>query len=154
MTTDITPLPDAPARAFATDPRENVLLEASAGTGKTTVLVTRYLNLIAAGVDPRNVLAITFTRKAAAEMRHRILEALRHCTAPESRLREDTRALARRALAADAEHGWGLLCNPSRLRVLTIDALNQSYRVPPNSVSRPLVQRSCTKMPLSAFNSL
>jgi ATP-dependent helicase/nuclease subunit A len=68
---------DAPARAFATDPRHDVVLEASAGTGKTTVLVRRYLALLEAGVDPRNILAITFTRKAAAEMRERIVSALR-----------------------------------------------------------------------------
>ena len=69
--------PDAEARAFAVDPRNNVVLEASAGTGKTTVLVTRYVNLLKAGVDPTNILAITFTRKAAAEMRERIVGELR-----------------------------------------------------------------------------
>jgi ATP-dependent helicase/nuclease subunit A len=67
---------DEVARQHATDPRRNVVLEASAGTGKTTVLVNRYLNLLKAGVDPRNVLAITFTRKAAAEMRQRIVREL------------------------------------------------------------------------------
>ena len=70
-------LPDAPARAFATDPANNVVLEASAGTGKTTVLVSRYVNLLRAGVDPSNILAITFTRQAAAEMRGRIIRELR-----------------------------------------------------------------------------
>jgi ATP-dependent helicase/nuclease subunit A len=68
---------DAQAREFATDPRHNVVLEASAGTGKTAVLVGRYLNLLKEGVDPANILAITFTRKAAAEMRERIINALR-----------------------------------------------------------------------------
>jgi len=71
------PLPDADARARAVDPAHNVVLEASAGTGKTHVLVDRYLNLLSCGVDPANILAITFTRKAAAEMRGRILTELR-----------------------------------------------------------------------------
>src|SRR5918992_1883609 len=70
-------LPDAAARQRAVDPSHNVVLEASAGTGKTHVLVDRYLNLLSRGVDPANVLAITFTRKAAAEMRGRILAELR-----------------------------------------------------------------------------
>jgi ATP-dependent helicase/nuclease subunit A len=70
-------LPDAADRAAAVDPTRNVVLEASAGTGKTRVLVDRYTNLIKAGIDPRNILAITFTRKAAAEMRERIVATLR-----------------------------------------------------------------------------
>ena len=74
-------LPDQAARTFAVDPRHNVVLEASAGTGKTTVLVHRYLNLLRAGVDPSHILAMTFTRKAAAEMRERILHELKRAAA-------------------------------------------------------------------------
>ncbi|HYM26285.1 MAG TPA: UvrD-helicase domain-containing protein, partial [Vicinamibacterales bacterium] len=69
-------LPDAGARRLAVDPSRNVVLEASAGTGKTRVLVDRYVNLLRAGVEPGHILAITFTRKAAAEMRQRIVERL------------------------------------------------------------------------------
>ena len=77
VTTDALAHPvDQAARTYATDPRHHVVLEASAGTGKTRVLVDRYLGLLAAGVDPRHVLAITFTRKAAAEMRDRIVTDL------------------------------------------------------------------------------
>jgi ATP-dependent helicase/nuclease subunit A len=68
---------DSGARAFAVDPAQNVVLEASAGTGKTSVLVSRYINLLKAGVDPANILAMTFTRKAAAEMRERIIRELK-----------------------------------------------------------------------------
>ncbi len=74
------PLADAAARAFAVNPAENVVLEASAGTGKTRVLVERYVNLLRAGIDPENILAITFTRKAAAEMRQRIIERLKEAS--------------------------------------------------------------------------
>jgi ATP-dependent helicase/nuclease subunit A len=69
--------PDQAARDFATEPANDVVLEASAGTGKTRVLVDRYVRLIQAGVDPSNILAMTFTRKAAAEMRERVLSELR-----------------------------------------------------------------------------
>jgi ATP-dependent helicase/nuclease subunit A len=68
---------DTRARRLAVDPLRNVALEASAGTGKTRVLVDRYVRLLEAGVAPRHILAITFTRKAAAEMRQRVMSTLR-----------------------------------------------------------------------------
>ena len=86
-------LDDAPARAFAVDPGNNVVLEASAGTGKTTVLVSRYVNLLRAGVDPSNILAITFTRQAAAEMRDRIIRELRRSAEGPPAERDRWRAL-------------------------------------------------------------
>jgi ATP-dependent helicase/nuclease subunit A len=75
------PDPDVDARVFAVNPHNNVVLEASAGTGKTSVLVVRYVNLLKAGIEPGNILAITFTRKAAAEMRERIIRELRDSAA-------------------------------------------------------------------------
>jgi ATP-dependent helicase/nuclease subunit A len=68
---------DRRARELASDPTLNVALEASAGTGKTRILVDRYLKLLEEGSSPRHVLAITFTRKAAFEMKTRIIEELR-----------------------------------------------------------------------------
>ena len=68
--------PDRAAREAAADPARNVVLRASAGTGKTTVLTQRYLRLVECGVPPRNILALTFTRKAAQEMKDRIVAEL------------------------------------------------------------------------------
>jgi ATP-dependent helicase/nuclease subunit A len=73
-------LADADARRRAVDPSHNVILEASAGTGKTRVLVERYVNLLRAGVEPDHILAITFTRRAAAEMRQRIIDRLKEAS--------------------------------------------------------------------------
>jgi ATP-dependent helicase/nuclease subunit A len=71
---------DEAARRDAVDPTRNIVLEASAGTGKTRVLVERYVNLLRAGVEPGHILAVTFTRKAASEMRERIVDRLREAS--------------------------------------------------------------------------
>ncbi|MDP2810681.1 MAG: UvrD-helicase domain-containing protein [Rhodocyclaceae bacterium] len=101
------------------------IVEAPAGAGKTELLTQRVLMLLARVDEPEEIVAITFTNKAAAEMRHRILESLARAATndlpaePHKRITFD---LARAALAASAERGWGLLDHPGRLRVTTIDA--------------------------------
>jgi ATP-dependent exoDNAse (exonuclease V) beta subunit len=115
---------DARARAEALDPGRSFLLQAPAGSGKTTVLTCRLLALLAVANEPEEVLAITFTRKAAAEMRARVLRAL--WRAHEGRVRDPHEAgVAAAALQRDGQRGWGLLRNPSRLRIQTIDAFCQ-----------------------------
>jgi ATP-dependent helicase/nuclease subunit A len=61
----------------ATDPAANASVHASAGTGKTWLLTTRIIRLLLAGARPDGILAVTFTRKAAAEMQQRVTERLR-----------------------------------------------------------------------------
>lgn len=70
-------LPDRAARErIATDLDANLLVEAGAGAGKTTEMVNRMLALVAAGEPVERIAAVTFTRKAAAELRERFQNAL------------------------------------------------------------------------------
>lgn len=62
--------------AIACDPRRHVAVEACAGAGKTWMLVSRIVRALLAGAQPHEILAITFTRKAAGEMRQRLVEWL------------------------------------------------------------------------------
>jgi ATP-dependent exoDNAse (exonuclease V) beta subunit len=116
---------DELARETALDVTRSFIVQAPAGSGKTELLTRRYLALLATVRAPESVLAITFTRKAAAEMRHRILGALRAASGggPHD-LHPRTLELAQAALAVDGLFGWDLLGNPGRLRIQTIDSLN------------------------------
>ncbi|MCC6171278.1 MAG: UvrD-helicase domain-containing protein, partial [Gammaproteobacteria bacterium] len=119
---------DVAARAAALDPARSILLQAPAGSGKTTLLTQRFLRLLAEVEAPEQILAVTFTRKAAAEMRTRIVGALRASGADGAAdaLDASTRELAALALARSHRLGWDIESNPARLRIQTLDGLNRS----------------------------
>ena len=119
-------MPDSTARRRALDPARSFIVQAPAGSGKTGLLIQRYLRLLATVEHPEEIVAITFTRKAAGEMRERVLGALAQARAEESPENEHERLtleLAAAALARDTERGWGVTENPARLRMQTIDSL-------------------------------
>ncbi|RLA60446.1 MAG: DNA helicase UvrD [Gammaproteobacteria bacterium] len=116
---------DAAQRATAIDPTASFCVSAPAGSGKTELLIQRYLCLLSRVARPEQVLAITFTRKAAAEMRGRVVEALQGAGTGDpcdTAHQQVTRNLAEQALAADARGGWHLVRDISRLNIKTIDS--------------------------------
>jgi ATP-dependent helicase/nuclease subunit A len=122
---DTTALHDGAERAAALDAARSFIVQAPAGSGKTELLIQRYLALLAQVERPEAIVAMTFTRKAAGEIRERIVTALREQDPPPSHAhnRVVTWRLARAALERDAALGWELAMHPARLQVHTIDAL-------------------------------
>lgn len=131
MSTEIT---DAGQRKQALDIRRSFIVQAPAGSGKTSLLTQRFLALLSHAETPEEILAITFTRKAAGEMRNRIVEALVSANgeAPEAEYERSLWKLGRRVLERDRNREWNLRENPNRLRVQTIDSFcaSLSRRMP------------------------
>ncbi len=120
------PIVDATEREAAIDPSRSFIVQAPAGSGKTGLLIQRVLRLLSTVDRPEEILAITFTRKAAAEMRRRVLQALQGADDGEQPAHPNqalTWRLARAALARDRERGWRLTQNVARIRIQTIDSL-------------------------------
>ncbi len=86
--------------AVACDPRRHVVVEACAGAGKTWMLVSRILRALLDGAQPQEILAITFTRKAAGEMRARLNEWLTALSADGGSDADRVLALQQRGLDA------------------------------------------------------
>lgn len=84
----------------ALDPARSVVVEACAGSGKTWLLASRIVRLLLAGVAPGEILAITFTRKAAREIEARVIGWLRQLAMEEDAAIDNF--LAERGLVADA----------------------------------------------------
>jgi ATP-dependent exoDNAse (exonuclease V) beta subunit len=107
------PPPDQPERQRALEPDRSILVQAPAGSGKTELLTRRFLQLLGEVDEPGQVVAITFTNAAAAEMRNRVLDELGK-TEPSS--------FAARVLLRSQSLGWQLLDLPALLRIRTIDS--------------------------------
>jgi ATP-dependent helicase/nuclease subunit A len=121
-------LKDAEQRQLAIDPTASFIVQAPAGSGKTELLTQRFLRLLSTVSAPEQIVALTFTKKAAHEMRERILAALQKAaskTACDSSHQQQTLDYANAALQRDITLSWQILSEPGRLRIMTIDALCQ-----------------------------
>lgn len=87
------------------------IVEAPAGSGKTSLLTDRFLKLLTVVDMPEEIVAITFTKKAASEMKAKIIE----------RIKESKSPFAQTILKRSEEKGWDIDHNLSRLKVMTID---------------------------------
>ncbi|MGE4594001.1 MAG: UvrD-helicase domain-containing protein [Gammaproteobacteria bacterium] len=117
---------DQKQRDQALNINDSFIIQAPAGSGKTELLTQRYLNLLGEVGEPESILAMTFTNKAADELRHRVLQYLSdaNLTPPKEIHKLKTFELANKALAQSSQQGWDLLNNPSRIKISTIDALS------------------------------
>ncbi len=147
---------DNDQRVRALDPNCSVCVTAPAGSGKTELLSQRVLRLLAIVEQPEEILAITFTRKAAAEMHHRIIQALRDA----STLEEPTQShkqlswqLARDVLERDRQSGWFLLENTGRLKIQTIDSLSARLTRQMPILSNFGAQPKISKYPQQCYRS-
>jgi ATP-dependent helicase/nuclease subunit A len=135
---------DQEARDRALSPRENFHLEAPAGSGKTSVLLARFLTLLARVDAPEAMLALTFTRKAAGELRKRVMDLLwqrqdpgLHAPPWERRLLE----LAEQVFRHYSRQGAALqeLLAPERLPIMTFHSFcAQLLRYAPQVAGVPL----------------
>jgi len=118
---------DYDARQRALEASHSFIVQAPAGAGKTGLLTQRFLKLLTVVEYPESIVAITFTRKAAGEMRERIIIALKEALSsplPEAPHAAQTWKLAQQVIARDTKKQWGLMENPGRLRVQTFDSLS------------------------------
>lgn len=119
---------DTLAREIALESARSFIIDAPAGAGKTELLTQRFLMLLSHVNEPEEIVALTFTNKAAAEMRNRIMQSLYSAMdtlpvgAPSHKA--TTYRLARNVLIRNENRDWKLLEQPVRLRVMTLDALS------------------------------
>ena len=120
---------DQEQRRQALDHSQSFIVQAPAGSGKTELLIQRFLTLLGLVDQPESIVAITFTRKAAAQVRHRVIGALQNASkpAPETAHENFTWKQAQAALARNDTFNWRLIEYPGRLRIQTIDSLCATF---------------------------
>ena len=92
---------DTPERQNALDVKKSYIVQAPAGSGKTELLIQRYLALLLEVSEPEQVLAITFTKKASLEMKERVIDSIntaKQLEIPKEEFKVNTYNLARKVI--------------------------------------------------------
>ena len=114
---------DATIRKEALNYKNSYVVSAPAGSGKTELLIQRFLTLLTTVTQPESVLALTFTNKAAAEMQNRVHTYLLAQEPPDINSNKHvTWSIAQKVKKCDAKFGWNLLQNTSKLKICTLDS--------------------------------
>jgi ATP-dependent helicase/nuclease subunit A len=132
---------DQGVRDQALSPGQSFHLEAPAGSGKTSVLLARFLSLLARVEAPEELLALTFTRKAAGELRTRVMQLLWEREEPAADASPHEIQLRELAQQVFARHGDGaqLKLTPERLPIMTFHSFcAQLLRLAPQEAAAPL----------------
>jgi len=137
-----THIADISERKRALDPTCSFIVQAPAGSGKTELLIQRYLRLLACVAAPEEIVVITFTKKAVTEIRERVLAALvQPSKTPGTEHEKLLCTLANAVLQRDAQADWQIANNPARLRIQTIDSLCASL-----VRQMPILSESCFQL--------
>lgn len=110
-------LTDSLERTRALSCSQSFIIQAPAGSGKTELLTQRFLKLLTTVENPEQIIALTFTKKAAFEMRSRIIQALN-----KAKVAETASHLALEVYKISETNAWHLIENPHRLKIYTIDS--------------------------------
>ncbi len=116
---------DESARIKALDVTQSYIVQAPAGSGKTELLVQRYLKSLSFVAHPEEIIAITFTNKAANEMKQRVLNALvnvKNKIEPTKEHEINTAKFAKAALQTDKKNKWDLINANHRIKISTLDS--------------------------------
>ncbi len=131
---DIHPKPipvDSHIRERALDIKKSFIVRAPAGSGKTELLTKRFIRLLGEADKPEEIVAITFTKKAAAEMKERVIQKIDNIAL--SNDDPDIEADIKKIIQKNQNLGWLLSENPQRLQIMTIDSFSRYI-----SLMRPL----------------
>ena len=118
----VLPIPDQKIRDEALNTSGSFIVQSPAGSGKTDLLIARYLALLSKVSHPRQILAVTYTRKAAVQMKNRVIQKLNQAKSKEPRPESPWEALllflAENALKKHGSHP-AILFNPESLQIGT-----------------------------------